>query len=200
MSDEDRNLPKTSGAHYPTTTSRLSLKFPSQRFAQWQNTQLHKAEARLLEAITQYYDAGARLGKAELALKRQLAENQAYDHDREIRINAMTQEMEEIEIAQKLDQARYEFKKSKRDNKHALKKPRYNNRKAGHSPKPTFADRAEHILKHGNRGPAQTEAEDMIEALLQQAGVKSESDLPLELQENIVELRLEALREDQSKG
>lgn len=197
--DDHNNLPSTSGANLPTTTAELSLKYLGQRFGQWQNTQLHGAEARLIHALAEYKEAGVRLGKAELDLNKQLAENQAYDFDQDVRMHRLRADITEIELSEKRASALFSKKISKKENKLALKNPSLKRRNHNRTKPETFTDQAKDILEFGLVGKNQKIAEEMIAKLVENCEADRVEDLPLELRGRVADLRREALRADQSK-
>ena len=200
MSDDDDNLPAKMASNLPTAGPGLTVKFLGQRFSQFQETNLAKAQARLIDAYAEYNTAVAKRGRSMLVLDRQLAENEAYDYEQDKRIHKLRAELEEVELAQQVQDARFEKKLSKKQYNQTLKDKPKKSKHTGNSTKRNFADRAEDILKYGAMGENQKIAEQMIEQLLKEAGVESEEELPPELRSRIEELRREALREDQSKG
>lgn len=177
-----------------------SVEYLTNRLSIHQQTKLAKAEAVLGRALTELKSVAASWEEAALALNKQLAENEAYDFHQDVRMHKMKAELDEIELARALQEARHGMKLDKKKQKAELKdKPKQKSRKR--SPQqPSFEDTAEDILSYGTAQKHARTAEQKIQDVLREADVTTEDELPEEMRDRIAELRREAVRLDQSKG
>ena len=106
MSDD--NLPQNYQNSLPTVGEEVKTVTRFRNMIKTkQLTKLRKSETEMLNAHEEFVRADTALGDAQLEHQKQLAANNAYDYEQDVRVNGMRSDIEEMELAEQLAEMRH---------------------------------------------------------------------------------------------